>query len=74
MSHFAKNSESKAEIENTSLHHHLINNHDIPAKKGEIKGKLPLEQVFGFCRIFKEITKQLGFHLIFKTAGEQDII
>ena len=29
---------------------------------------------FGFCKTFKKITKQLGFHLTFKTADLQDII
>ena len=48
LSHFDKIDESEAEIENTSLHHHLFNNHDLPANKGKIKGQLPLEHIFGF--------------------------
>ena len=74
LSHFDKNDESEDQIVNTSPHHRLINNHDVAANKGKIKGQLPLEYVFGFCRTFKKITKQLGFHLTFKTADPLDII
>ena len=38
------------------------------------KGHLPLEQLFGFCKTFKEIGKTLGFHLTFKTVDLQDVI
>ena len=51
----------------------LINNHT-DAKKGKIKGCLYLEDVLGFCKRFKKVTKNLGFHLVFKTANLQDII
>ena len=71
---FEKIDESEAEIEKTSLHHHLINNHDIAANKGKIKGYVAVEHVCGFRRTFKRIIKQLGFHLNFKTADLQDII
>ena len=30
--------------------------------------------MFGFCKTFKKITKNLGFHLTFKTADLQKII
>ena len=49
LSHFDKNDESEGEIENTSLHHQPIKNHDLPANKGKIKDILPLEHIFGFC-------------------------
>ena len=55
----------------------LIDNHDITGwevNKGKIKGQLPLEHIFGFCKSFKKITKNLGFHIIFSTADLQDII
>ena len=52
----------------------LINNYAIEVNKGKIKGHLPLEQLFGFFKTFKKITKILGFHLTFKTADLQDII
>ena len=38
LSHFAKIDESESEIENTSLHYHLINSHDVAANRGKIKG------------------------------------
>ena len=61
LSDFEKIDESQAEIENTSLHHNLINNHDVAVNKGKNKGHLPFEHIFGFCKTFKKITKQLGF-------------
>ena len=51
----------------------LVNNH-IDATKGIYKGKLDLEHFFGFCKTFKKITKNLGFHLTFETANLQDFI
>ena len=37
------------------------------AKKSKIKGYQFLEDIFGFCKIFTKVTKNLGFHLMFKT-------
>ena len=74
LSHFDKIDESETEIEYTSLHYHLIDNHVVDAIKRKMKGILPLEHIFGFCKTFKKITKQLGFHLILKTVDLQDII
>ena len=51
----------------------LINNH-FDAKKGKNKRYLNLEDIFGFCKIFKIVTKNLGFHLVFKTTELQNII
>ena len=51
----------------------VIDNHLHP-NKGKIKGYLYLEDVFGFCKSFKKLTKNLGFHIMFKTANLQDII
>ena len=51
----------------------LINNHEA-ANKGKIGGQILLEHIFGFCKTFKKITKNLGFHLTFRTANLQDII
>ena len=51
----------------------LINNHT-DANKGKIKGYLYLEDIFGFCKTFKKVTKNLGFHLTFKTNDLQNII
>ena len=51
----------------------LIDNH-LDANKGKIKRYLYLKDNFGFCKTFKKVTKNLGFHLMFKTAILQDII
>ena len=58
-----------------ATHHQkkLINNH-IDANRGKTKGYLYLEDIFGFCKTFKKVTKNLGFHLQFKTNDLQDII
>ena len=44
----------------------LINNHT-EANKSKVKGYLYLEDIFGFCKTFEKVTKNLGFHLTFKT-------
>ena len=51
----------------------LIGNHT-DANKDKIKGYLHLEDIFGFCEIFKKLTKNLGFHLRFKANDLQKII
>ena len=51
----------------------LIDNHTYP-NKGKIKGYLYLEDIFGFCKSFKKVTKNLGFVITFKTANLQDSI
>ena len=72
-SYFDKNGESVLDNGNP-LKQILINNHPQEAKKGKIKGQLALEHIFGFCKTFKKITKNLGFHLIFKMNDLQDIL
>ena len=74
LSHFDKVDESEFEMGNTSHKRLLINNHDLPANKAKIEGQLPLEHIFGFCKTFEKITKQLGFHLTFKRVDLQDNI
>ena len=54
-------------MNNNSLKEKLINNHGPVANRGKMKGHLPLEHIFGFCKMFKKVTKNLGFHLISKT-------
>ena len=61
------------QIRDTSHHKKLINNHT-DANKGKIKGYLYLEDIFGFCKTLKKVTKILGFHLTFKTNELQFII
>ena len=51
----------------------LIDSHT-DANKCKIKGSLYLEDIFGFRRTFKKVTKNLGFHLTFKTIDLQNII
>ena len=72
-SYFDKNGEPIIDNDNP-LKKILINNHAQEANKGKFKGQLALEHIFGFCKSFKKITKNLGFHLIFKMNDLQDII
>ena len=61
------------QIRDTPHQKMLINNHT-DANKRKIKGYLYLEDIFGFCKTFKKVTKNLGFHLQFETNDLQDII
>ena len=61
------------QIRDTPHQKMLINNHT-DANKGKIKGYLYSEDVFGFCKSFKKLSKNLGFHLMLKTIDLQDII
>ena len=61
------------QIRDTTHQKMLIDNH-LDANKGKIRGYLYLEDTFGCCRTFKKVTKNLGFHLMLKTADLQDII
>ena len=72
-SYFDKNGESVINNDNP-LKKILINNYAEEAYKGRVKGHLPLEHIFGFCRTFKKITKGLGFHLKLKMTDLQDIV
>ena len=66
--------ETEVNIRTTSLHKMLINNYDDDANRGKIQGQLPLEDIFGFCKSFKKITKNLGFQITLKTNDLQNII
>ena len=55
-------------------HQKMLIDYHTDANKGKIKGYLYLEEIFGFCKTFKKVTKNLGFILMFKTANLQDII
>ena len=52
----------------------LIDNHEEDVNRGYIKAQLPLEHIFGFCRTFKKVTKNLGFEKTFKTTNLQNVI
>ena len=47
-------------IRSTSLHKMLITNHEA-ANRGKIRGQLPLEHIFGFCKTFKRLQKISDF-------------
>ena len=70
--YFGKFDESEAGMGNTSQHHQLNSNHDLPANKDRIGGQLSIEYIFGLFKTFKKISKQLRFRLFFKTADLQD--
>ena len=59
-------------FDSTSLKKILIDNHDNDTDRGKIKVQLPLEHIFGFCKSFEKVTKNLGFEIIFKTANLQN--
>ena len=40
----------------------------------KIEGYIYLEDIFGFCKSFKKVTKNLGFHLMLITNDLPDII
>ena len=61
------------QIRDTPHQKKLINNHT-DANKGKTKGYLYLEDIFGFWKTFKKVTKILGFHKMFKTNDLQNII
>ena len=48
------------QIRSTPHQKMLIDNH-IDANKSKIKGYFYLEDIFGFCKIFKKVTKNVGF-------------
>ena len=57
-----------------SLHQKLLLNNHFDTNKSKLKGYLNLVDIFGFCKSFKKITKNLVFHLMFKTNDLQDNI
>ena len=61
------------QIRSTPQQNKLIKNHT-DANKSKIKGNLYLEDIFGFCRKFKKVTKILGSRVMLKTSHLQDII
>ena len=72
-SYFDKGGESVINNDNP-LKKTLNNNHAQEVNKGKIRGHMALEHIFGFCKTFRKITKNVGFHLKFKMNDLQDII
>ena len=70
---FDKNAETPLN-DNNPLKQILIKKFADEFKKGKINGQLLLEHIFGICKSFKKITKNLGFHLQFKMNDIQDIV
>ena len=71
LSYFDRTNKNNESI--TSLKKILFDNHTTQANKLKISDQLRINQIFGFCKMFKKITEGLGFHLIFKTADVQFI-
>ena len=61
------------QIRDTPHQKMLIFNHT-DVNKCKIKGYLYLEGIFGSCKTFKKVTKNLGYHLTFRTNDSKDII
>ena len=55
-------------------HQKMLKDNHTDGNKGKIKGYLYSQDIFGFCKTFKKVTKNPGFHLMFKTSNLQDII
>ena len=62
--------ETEDEINSSSLKKILIDNHT-EATRGLVRGHLPLENIFGFAKSFKKITKGLGFELDLRTSNKK---
>ena len=58
----------------STTHQKMLKDNHLDANKGKMKGFLYLEDIFGFCKTFKKVTKKLGFVITFETANLQDII
>ena len=55
-------------------HQTLLINTRNDANKSKTKGYLYLEDIFGFCKSFEKVTKNLDFHLTLKTKNVLDIL
>ena len=55
-------------------HQKMLKNNHTYANEGKIRGYLHLEDIFGFCKTSKKVTKNLVFHVMLKTNDLQDII
>ena len=55
-------------------HQRMLKNNHTVANKGERKRYLFLEVILGFCKFFRKVTKNVGFHTNFKTNDLQNII
>ena len=60
--------------DNNLLKQILFKNSAAEKNEGKNKNHLPPEHIFGFCKSFKKITKNFGFHLKYKMNDLQQII
>ena len=61
------------QIRSTPHQKMLVDSHT-DGNKSKMRGYIYLKSILGFCKTFKKVTKNLGFHLMLKTANLQDII
>ena len=73
LSHFDNIDETQNGGNNTSLEQMLNNNHT-DANRGKIKGHIPLGHIYGFFKTFEKITKNICFHLTFRTNDLKGIL
>ena len=73
-SYFDKIDETEGGINNSTLKQLLIDSHTNEDNKGKIRANLLIEQIFGFCKTFKKLTKGLGCELQLKTSNEKQNI
>ena len=72
--YFDKVHESEAGIKISSLKQILINSHT-EHNRGLIRGHLPLEHIFGFCRSYEKINERLRFELKLQNiTRKQDVL
>ena len=60
------------QIRDTPQQKLFLINYDSDAKKGKLKGYLYSEDIFGFCKSFKNVTENSGSHLMLKTNDLQN--
>ena len=61
LSFFDKTNETQNTSESSSIYQILIDNFGEVADRGEFESHLPLEHTFGFCKTFKNMTKNYVF-------------
>ena len=63
---FERMADLPPQIRNTP-HQKMLRNNHTDANKGKIKVYIYLVDIFGFCKSFKKVNKNLGCHLMLKT-------
>ena len=73
LSYFEKIDESQIGIQAYSLIRNFFDNQEVLADRGKVKEPSPLEPNFDFCKTFKKIRKNSGFHPNLRTADLHDL-